>query len=121
AEVYDAATLRDSLVVWLIEQSPANEALREGLVDDMARLAERASTNQKHSIKTAVVGVGDETAVLTPEPVEKSAEIEAALGKLKADSGNAQDVFSSLAEAAEAFLPYRMQGNEVLMIVVGSS
>jgi hypothetical protein len=124
AEIRDALELRKTLVVWLVEQSPQAAETARNARTQIERIAREASASAEHTLATAVIAYGAEIKLLTLQPIEDSAKLNAVLADLQsvkpgdADKSLAVEAFR---EATGKFLSFRDQGYEVIFIVAGAS
>jgi len=130
-EIITSLESRQTLVVWLFDQSGSMRAEREMLLKRFERIydelgAIEAADNPafaRHKDKpllTAVIGFGAEPRLLTPEPTDRLEEIEQAIRSITDDSSRQENVFQAVAMAAEKYRVYRQasQGRRNVMLIV---
>jgi hypothetical protein len=129
AEIRDALQLRKTLVVWLVEQTPESSTLASNMADQIGRIMQEIAPASAGNLEMAVVSYGSDVNVLTPEPVADAQKLRSALTAIKDRKGEAGNsslddkvvTSTALIQAVEKFLPFRMQGSEVLFVIIGSS
>jgi hypothetical protein len=109
---------RKTLVVWLFDQSGSLQRQREAIVNRFGHIygelgaiqASGASQFAQHDDKpllTVVAGFGAGVTMMTKEPTDDLAAIQAAVNDLPTDGSGREHVFSAVAAVATEFRSYR--------------
>ncbi len=114
---------RETLVIWLFDQSGSLARQRAAIHDRFDRIYEElgvieAAGNEafaKHKDKpllTSVVGFGQQVNLMINKPTDNLAEIKDAVAAIKQDDSGEEKVFSALHMAADHYKSYRVPQGE---------
>ncbi len=125
-EIADLLKLKKTLVVWLIDQSPASSAIRGSAAQQIAKAGHEAIKKAKafdgkaNPLSVAIVSFGKEVNVVTPEPVDdlaQAASLASGIGEAETDNPL---TFTAVSKAAEEFLPYRAKGYQLIFVIAAN-
>jgi hypothetical protein len=126
-EVAGALTLKKTLVVWLLDQTPSSANARGLAAQAIATVGREALNKAKahggaaNLLSVAIVGFAKEATIVTPEPIDdllQAASLASGIGEEAADSPL---TFTAVSKAVEEFLPYRNKGYEMLFVIAADS
>ena len=130
-EILNSVQQQPTLVVWLFDQSGSLRDERARILDrfhgiyDQLGVIEAAhipafKQHKDKPLLTAVVEFGQSARILTKEPTDQIAEIEAAVRAIEDDSTGQENVFQAVAMTASKFRSYRAarQSSRNVMIIV---
>lgn len=117
-EILRSLDERNTLVVWMFDQSGSLARQRQAINDRFDRIYEELGVIEaagnpafaKHEDKpllTSVVAFGKEVTMLTPKETDNLAEIKAAVDSIQQDDSGIERVFSAVYNAADRFKHYR--------------
>lgn len=121
AEIRDALTLRKTLVVWLIENTPDSKKLAEDATDLIVKQMQELGSGKPSSLEMAAISYASDAPILTSAPTASADELRRALAAAKSGQGDKVNVSAALKRAADEYLPYRKRGYEVIFVIVGTS
>jgi hypothetical protein len=121
AEIRDALTLRKTLVVWLIENTPDSKKLAEDTNDLIVKQMQELSSGQTNSLEMAAISYASDATILTSAPTSSADDLRRALAAAKSGQGDKVNVSAALKRAADEYLPYRKRGYELIFVIVGAS
>ncbi len=131
-EILNSIDLRPTLVVWLFDQSGSLKPQREEIAQRFDHIYEQLGVIAaagdpafaKHKDKpllTAVASFGKGSTLLTPEPTDDLAEVQAAVRAIKDDDAGVENIFTAIGTVATQFRNYRLKSpRRNVMIVVFS-
>lgn len=117
---------RDTLVVWLFDQSGSLNRQREEINERLKRIYGelgliRDDISDPHSnrepLLTAALGFGKSTNWVLRKPTADMNEIRTAVGSLKTDDSGVENVFTAIYDAATEFEKWRRNRNVMLIAV----
>jgi hypothetical protein len=120
AETADALDLRKTLVVWMVEQTPASSSLTSGLADELVRMLDSFGGDPIQP-EMAVIGYADDASLLTQQPTSDSAKLRQAVGGLSKKKGDKGNPGPALKLAIDRFLDQQGRGFELIFVIVGAS
>ena len=124
AEIRDSLELRKTLVVWIVEQSDESALLVRDIAREIGRVMQNLTASGRGRLQMAMISYGTQSTLLTEQPAEDAAGLQAAIEKLGAKNSDHADSaipFAAVHEAIEKFLPMEKQGWEIMFVVVGTS
>jgi len=117
---------RDTLVVWLFDQSGSLVRQRREINGRLERIYEELGivhedignpTSNKQPLLTAVVGFGSRINWALQKPTADHAAIRSAVDSIKLDESGVENVFSAVYATAEEFKKWRRKRNTMLIVV----
>lgn len=127
AEVAGALSLKKTLVVWILDRTPASASAR-GLAAQAVSAVGREALNKAHAhggaanpLSIAIVGFAKDVTIATPEPIDdlsQAASLASGIGEEAADSPL---TFTAVSKAVDEFLPYRNKGYEMLFVIAADT
>ncbi len=121
SEIRAAVAFRKTLVVWLVELSPAAEALRSSLIEPIVQQMQDFNDAYPDQLEMAVLGYAAEVRWATAKPTSKPSEIQSALTGLSTDKSNSANLCAALRQAIDKYAANRSSESEVLFVIVGAS
>jgi hypothetical protein len=120
-EIRDALSLGNTLVVWLVEQTPAAESLHRVSIDPIVELVQEAGAEYPGRLQVAVLGYASEARWATPNPTSKADELRSALAGLSSDKSGRANVCAAVRQAIDKFALLRSTASQVIFVIVGAS
>ena len=117
---------RDTLVVWLFDQSGSLQRQRTQIRARLARIYEELGLidedlqnlgNQQQPLLTAVMAFGSKTTWAVEQPTADVEAIQKAVASIALDRSGVENVFSAIHQAAERFRKIRSHRNVMLIAV----
>lgn len=117
---------KDTLVVWLFDQSASLSRQRTEINERLARIYEELGLirddvgnphSNRHPLLTSVVAFGAETIWKLDKPTADVQEIQAAVESIALDESGIENVFSSIFAAAKRFQKWRSRRNVMLIAI----
>lgn len=126
AEILISLEERDTLVVWLFDQSASLASQREVINERLARIYEelgiirdttlRPESNQ-HPLLTSVLAFGEKHQWMLRQPTSDLDQVQQAVATIPLDDSGVERVFSAVSIAADEFKKWR-KSRSVMLIVV---
>ncbi|HKD37746.1 MAG TPA: vWA domain-containing protein, partial [Pirellulales bacterium] len=127
SEVAGALALKKTLVIWILDKTPASASARGLAAQAIATVGReainkaRAQGGATNALSVAIVGFAKEATIVTPEPIDdlsQAASLVSGIGEEPADSPL---TFTAVSKAADEFLPYRNKGYEMLFVIAADT
>ena len=121
-EIAEGLKLRKTLVVWVIDKTPASADVRNWTVGVLPAIAKWAVDHGKPSstLSMAVVTYGSTVDFLNQELVDP-AQAENLASTIGSEDAASLLTFTAVNQAADKFLPFRSQGYEMMMVIVANN
>jgi len=110
-EVTKSLTKRPALVIWLLDESGSVSIRRAETVTRLKELY--ATTTRPHPLYSAVVGFGEDTHFLTPQPVNDFEALKQAAEQLQHDTSGVETVFGALLESLDRWKTFPGNGVQI--------
>lgn len=120
-EIASSLRERKTLVVWLFDESASVNKRREEIADRFQNVYKQLGLLDNvdtKALKTAVASFGQQTHIMTPEPVDEVADIVAAVRKIPVDKTGVENVFSAVNTVFNKWKDYRRKMHRNVMIIV---
>ncbi len=117
---------KDTLVVWLFDQSASLTNQRDEINERLARIYEELGiitddqlkpTSNHHPLLTSVMAFGERASWLLEKPTSDIEEIQKAIATVSLDESGIENVFSAVYKAASEFKAWRTKRNVMLIVV----
>jgi len=121
-EIAEGLKLRKTLVVWVIDKTPASADVRNWAVGVLPAIGKWAVDHGKPSstLSMAVVTYGSKVDFLNQELIDP-AQAQNLASTIGSEDAASPATFTAVNQAADKFLPFRNQGYEMLMVIVADS
>ena len=118
-----AASLRErkTLVIWLFDASLSLKARREAIAKRFKNIYEQLdqlNAGTEAALKTAIVGFGAQTQILTRKPVDDIQKMVQAVHEIVPDESGSENVFSAVRTVTKRWKSYRKKEKYNVMIIV---
>ncbi|HEY2146678.1 MAG TPA: hypothetical protein VGH32_01995 [Pirellulales bacterium] len=127
AELAGALKLKKTLVVWILDRTPASASARGLAAQALASVGREAlSKAQAHgraanSLSIAIVGFAKDVTIATPEPIDDLSQAASLANDLGEEAADSPLTFTAVSKAVEEFLPYRSKGYEMLFVIAADA
>lgn len=117
---------KDTLVVWLFDQSASLSNQREEInhrlahiYDELGIIQERTlpATSNRHPLLTAVMAFGENASWMIEQPTADAMEIQKAVATISLDQSGVENVFAAVHRAANDLKKWRSKRNVMLILV----
>lgn len=112
---------KKTLVVWLFDVSPSLSKRREAIADRVENIYGQLNSlnlNADKALKSAIVAFGERHTIVTPEPLDDTADIVKAVRSIKSEESGKENVFAAVTAATNKFLIHRTKQNRAMMLVI---
>jgi hypothetical protein len=118
---------RQTLVVWIFDQSGSMQTQRAKINERFSRIYEElgvshlvAGKKREQPLLTAVMSFGKEVHFLTPTPTDDLAQIQSSVAAIENDPSGVELTFTAIGMAVQKYQSFRVQGHRNVMLVMFS-
>lgn len=120
-EIASSLRERKTLVVWLFDESGSVDKRRNEIADRFENIYKQLGLLEdldNKALKTAVASFGQQTHIMTPEPIDDVANIIKAVREIPLDETGVENVFGAVNTIFKKWKDYRRKMHRNMMIIV---
>lgn len=120
-EIAGSLKERKTLVVWLFDASLSLKARRDAIADRFENVYKQLGmldVGKERALKTAVASYGQETNIITPDPIDDVRKVVDDVRNIKPDKSGVERVFSAVNKVWTHWRTYRTDMRRNMMIII---
>lgn len=120
-EIANSLREKKTLVVWLFDVSPSLSARRAAIADRVENVYNQLNSlnvQADKALKSAVAVFGEQSTILTKDPVDDPAELVRYVRGIKSEASGNENTFAAVQRVATHFQKYRTEMHRDIMIII---